>query len=107
MGNQASSVATALAVFEVVPGAAGIELKRTVSADAEAVAVRYGRTIFDLRGDGDGPRIQPDGFRGAEGSVDEKELLPRSWNHDGLRHRRLGVEGLVLIFARNDAKTQT
>ena len=46
MDNQASSVATALAVFEVVPGAAGIELKRTLRSDTEAVAVRYGRTIL-------------------------------------------------------------
>jgi hypothetical protein len=70
-------------------------VKGTVSASAEAVAVRYGRTIFDLRGDGDGPRIQPDGFRGAEGSVGGKKRLPRSWtDHDGLHYWRLGVEGL-------------
>ena len=107
MGNQASSVATALAVFEVVPGAAGIELKGTVSADAEAVAVRYGRTIFDLRGDGDGPRIQPDGFRGAEGSVGGKKRLPRSWtDHDGLHSSEARRRGLVLTFARKDAKTR-
>ena len=81
-------------------------MKGTVSASAEAVAVRYGRTIFDLRGDGDGPRIQPDGFRGAEGSVGGKKPLPRSWtDHDGLPYWRLDVE--VLTFARSDAKTQT
>ena len=77
-----------------------------MSADAEAVAVRYGRTIFDLRGDGDGPRIQPNGFRGAKGSVGGKELLPEVV--DLMMASVIGgsASRVSLTFAQKNAKTQ-